>query len=166
VSRPTAVGCGRLAELYLPRRRKIPRTAITEAEAESFLWVEQSQAVMVALNGEWSGGGQLTNQAMLVPLAPMWQCRLCGGRACRVKARQPPCQQSLEASRRRGVLIHCSFKTWCDYNTAGIRCLGSAMDFSTIGPCLGFFRTRQSLTWMQYVDGPELLRKIQLHEAP
>jgi len=59
-------GCWSLSSAPL---RKLPTTsAITEAEDESSVG-EQSQAVMVALNG-WSGGGSYYLSPMLVPWRP------------------------------------------------------------------------------------------------
>jgi len=75
-----ALGCGG-CWTCLPRRRTLPTTNRRLPEAESeILWVEQSQAVMVAHSmamERWWGSYYLKPNALCLG-AHVAQCRLCG----------------------------------------------------------------------------------------
>jgi len=146
VSRPTGWGVA-AAGACLPRRRKLPpRPGDYEAEAR-VLWVEQSQAVMVALNGDGAVWAATTSSPMpCCPWAPCGQCavNVVAGPLAGVKGLAPPLPAlSLRRSRRLGFRSH-AVQPGGEYQHRRIRCW-KRNGFRTIGtPAWGLFATGNS----------------------
>jgi len=129
--------------------------SITEAEART-LWVEQSRAVLVALDGNGTVvgsyylrpnslylGAHVANAAYVV--AEPCRRQGIGSRLC---------QHSLQAARRLGFRAM-QFNLVVSTNTAGLRCW-QQNGFQLIGTLPGAFRHRQ----LGYVDAHVMVKTL------
>ena len=113
--------------------------AITEAEAQ-LAWVDQSQAVMVAVDAT---GTHVVNAGYVVAQ----HCRRQG-----IGSRL--CQHSLQAARRPGFRAM-QFNLVVSTNSAGIRCW-QRNGFQVVGTLPGAFRHRQ----LGYVDALVMIQAL------
>jgi len=149
-------GVWRLLEPVFRAGESFPHDpAITEAEAR-VLWVEQSQAVMVALNGDGAvvGSYYLKPNALCLGAHVANAGYVVAGHCRGVGLGSLLCQHSLEASRRLGFRSM-QFNLVVSTNTAGIRCW-KRNGFRTIGTLPGAFRHRQ----LGYVDAYVMVQSL------
>ncbi len=129
--------------------------AITEAAARG-LWVEQSQAVMVAVDA----GGAVVGSYYLRPNSLCLGAHVANAgyvvaEACRGQGLGSSlCQHSLQAARRLGFRAM-QFNLVVSTNTAGIRCW-KRNGFRTVGVLPGAFHHRQ----LGYVDALVMVQEL------
>ena len=129
--------------------------AITEAEAQ-VAWVEQTQAVMVAIDAE----GSLVGTYYLKPNSLALGAHVANaGYVVAEHARQQGigsrlCQHSLQAARRLGFRLM-QFNLVVSTNTAGIRCW-RRNGFQIVGNLPGAFRHKQ----LGYVDALVMVQSL------
>ncbi len=123
--------------------------AITEAEART-LWVEQSQAVLVALDGN----GTVVGSYYLRPNSLCLRAHVANAGYVVAEHCRRLCQHSLQAARRLGFRAM-QFNLVVSTNTAGLRCW-QQNGFQLIGILPGAFRHRQ----LGYVDALVLFQSL------
>jgi GNAT superfamily N-acetyltransferase len=135
--------------------------AITEAEAK-VAWVEQSQAVMVAVDAT----GALVGTYYLRPNSlPLGAHVANAGDVVAEHARRQGigsrlCQHSLQAARRLGFRLM-QFNLVVSTNTAGLRCW-QRNGFQVVGTLTGAFRHRQ----LGYVDALVMVQALVEEPSP
>jgi len=129
--------------------------AISEAEAQQ-AWVEQSQAVMVAVDatGALVGTYYLRPNSLALG-APVANAGYVVAQHCRRQGiGSRLCQHSLQAARRLGFRAM-QFNLVVSTNTAGLRCW-QRNGFQIVGTLPGGFRHRQ----LSYVDALVMIQSL------
>ena len=129
--------------------------AITEAEAQA-RWVEQSQAVLVALEGNNTVVGSYYLRPNSLTLgAHVANAGYVVAERCRRKGiGSHLCQHSLQAARRLGFRLM-QFNLVVSSNTAGIRCW-QRNGFQVVGTLPGAFHHQQ----LGYVDALVMIQSL------
>ena len=135
--------------------------AITEAEAQ-VAWVEQSQAVMVAVDatGALVGTYYLRPNSLALGVHVANAGYVVAEHARRQGIGSRLCQHSLQAARRLGFRLM-QFNLVVSTNTAGIRCW-LRNGFQVVGTLPGAFRHRQ----LGYVDALVMVQGLVEEPSP
>ena len=129
--------------------------AITEADAR-VAWVEQSQAVMVAVDaaGALVGSYYLRSNSLALGAHVANAGYVVAERSRRQGIGSRLCQHSLQAARRLGFRLM-QFNLVVSTNTAGIRCW-QRNGFQLVGTLPGAFRHK----WLGYVDALVMVQAL------